>query len=99
MRRPRDGSIGRGAKGLRDPELLETILLQLPCLKIFTFQRISKFWKAIIGGSVALQTALWLQPGKLKSPELTVTIDEDETERFHYLQTVPDCYTDASTMR
>lgn len=49
---------------LEIPELLEMILLQLPCLDIFVLQRVSSFWQGIIDGSVSPRTALFLQPAK-----------------------------------
>ena len=44
------------------PELLEAILLQIPCLQLFTTQRVSKSWHAAAVSSPRLQGAMFLRP-------------------------------------
>lgn len=43
------------------PELLESILLQLPCLQLFTAQRVSTSWHGTVLGSPRLQEAVFLR--------------------------------------
>jgi len=55
------------------PELLEMVLLQLPCLEIFVLQRVPRFWQASINAFRSLRSALFLKPAKctinMLSPE------------------------------
>lgn len=43
-------------------ELLEAILLNLPCPPIYVIRRVSKYWKEVIEGSFKLQVAWYQTP-------------------------------------
>ena len=41
------------------PELLEAVLLQLPPRRVLIDQRVNKFWRETITGSLPIQEKLW----------------------------------------
>lgn len=43
-------------------QLLEAIILQLPCREVFLAQGVARYWKATIAGLAMLQKALFLRP-------------------------------------
>lgn len=64
---------------LNIPEVLEHILLHLPCVGILRIQRVSSFWRSTVAGSLSLQTALF-RPTK-KSASSTWLQDAAAHER------------------
>ena len=51
-------------------ELLESILLELPCKDIVLAQRVSKIWQGTVTGSLELQKALYFVPSQLPAIRL-----------------------------
>ena len=66
-----------GNKVFDTVELLEAILLQLPCKDVLLAQRVSRTWQSIIHGSVKLQKALFLISAHepLHSTKPTISLD------------------------
>lgn len=50
-------------KALTTTELLEAILCKLPMEDLLRAQQVSKYWKQVIAGSIAIQKALFMIPG------------------------------------
>ncbi|KAI7170651.1 hypothetical protein KC316_g13952 [Hortaea werneckii] len=50
-------------KALTTTELLEAILRKLPMEDLLRAQQVSKYWKQVIAGSIAIQKALFMRSG------------------------------------
>ena len=58
-------------------EILESIILQLPCKDVLLEQRISKAWQTTITGSPSLQKALFFVPSRPLGCDLGVSMGSD----------------------
>lgn len=60
-----DSDDSAAAKVFAVPELLESILLNLPLSRLFTLQRVNSTFKGVIGGSIAIRRRMFLEPSQL----------------------------------
>ena len=65
-------------------ELFEAILVCLPAKELLLTQRVSRRWRDVIGRSIKLQRALFLEPNKGKP--LTLALDGMEITKSNRKQ-------------
>ena len=77
------------SKAFNIAELLEAVLLELPCKDVLILQRVSRFWKATIDASLKLQKALCFtssqqgQPTSRTSRRLAMFLESTSAREFH----------------